>query len=271
MFAACASDLVQEGQILQFIAKSHNHILDIYGWSGPNMIADYLNGNPDNCCLILEELVETLEDKLLSWQTQSGSVWYMVYEETIQPEYLQVLTQKCDHILGMALALDHLHQHGVLHRDLKPANIGFNRQGVLKVFDFDLARILPPQAAKDELFQMTHSVGSPRYMAPEIKAKQKYNCLADVYSFGILVHQILTLEVPISTTVRDWSTNNKYVPSHWSVQLREVMGKCLQDANHVTKRPSMDMVVKELKNCPTPDAAHHETTQQEDCGKGWFW
>ena len=305
VFAACAADLVQEGQILHYIAKSQQHILDIYAWSGPNIISDYLNGNPDNCFLVLEQLVDTLDDKLKSWQEQSNSVWYLVYEETNQPEYLKTLRKKCGHILGLAQALQHLHQHRVLHRDLKPgeydmviitylitvdriiapdnvvplflivaANIGFNREGVLKVFDFDLARILPKEASDDELFLMTHNVGSTRYMAPEIKAKQKYNCSADVYSFGILVYQMLTLEVPISTTVRDWSTHNKYIPEHWSAELRQVMGSCLHDADHLKERPSMAKLVTELNDCPMPRSETNKngsTIGPQPQRKGWLW
>mmetsp|Transcript_45112 Transcript_45112/g.109153 ORF Transcript_45112/g.109153 Transcript_45112/m.109153 type:complete len:431 (+) Transcript_45112:94-1386(+) len=269
MFAACAADLIQEGQILHFIGASHANILDIYAWTGPNMIADYMQGNPDNCSLVLEQLVETLEDKLKAWKLESDSLWYfLLYEETIQPEYLKRLAEKCRHILGMAKALEHLHQHRVLHRDLKPANIGFNQQGVLKVFDFDLARVLPKATNDDDLFQMTPTVGSPRYMAPEIKLKQKYNCSADVYSFGILVYQMLTLEVPISSTVRDWSTHNKYIPKDWSLETREVMGNCLQGAENLTQRPSMAKVVAELlsnnndKCATTPSATMTTTTSK---------
>ncbi|CAJ1956097.1 unnamed protein product [Cylindrotheca closterium] len=254
LFAACAADLIQEGQILHLIGTAQPNIIDIYAWSGPNMISDYLQGNPDNCSLVLELLVKTLDKKFESWQLASTSMWYYVYEETTQPEYLKILAEKCRYILGMARALEHLHQHRVLHRDLKPANIGFNQEGVLKVFDFDLARVLPPPPTDggDDLFQMTNNVGSPRYMAPEIKLKdQKYNCSADVYSFGILVYQLLTLEVPISTTVRDWSTENKYIPTEWSKELRHVMGDCLKGADHLLERPTMAKIVEELDKCPT--------------------
>eukprot|EP00980_Cylindrotheca_fusiformis_P011581 scaffold2739_cov72-Cylindrotheca_fusiformis.AAC.1 len=67
--------------------------------------------------------------------------------------------------------MDHLHSHHVLHRDLKPANIGFDAQGNLKVFDFDLARVSPaenhPNTDDDLLYQTTAKVGSPRYRHPK--------------------------------------------------------------------------------------------------------
>lgn len=85
------------------------------------MMDTYLQGNPESCYLVLEQLYGTLEDKLKIWQAQSNSLWYMIYEETTTPEYLQVLQEKCQHILNLVKALEHLHQqHCVLHRDLKP-------------------------------------------------------------------------------------------------------------------------------------------------------
>lgn len=122
------------------------------------------------------------------------------------------------------------------------ANIGFDQNGVLKVFDFDLSRVLPKNNG-DELYQMTAKVGSPRYMAPEVKQGRPYNLKADLYSLGILIYQILTLEVPLqSNTSRDWSTNNKYIPMTWSTELRQVLGSCLI-VDDIVKRPSMQQIL----------------------------
>ena len=62
--------------------------------------------------------------------------------------------------------------------------------GVLKVFDFDVARILPEEDVSKStlpLFQLTKRVGSPRYMSPECARGDAYNEKADVYSFGIVL------------------------------------------------------------------------------------
>lgn len=120
LFASCAADLVQEANILAAMMP-HEHILNIYGWGGPDMLDSYLMGNPSSCFLILEELQPTtLEAKLKEWQTQSNSLWYMIYEETTTVEYQATLKEKCKHIHHMADAIHYLHQHSVLHRDLKP-------------------------------------------------------------------------------------------------------------------------------------------------------
>jgi serine/threonine protein kinase len=87
-------------------------------------------------------------------------------------------------------------------------NIGFEdpdglgsdtTNGVLKVFDFDVARILPEKDVSNStvpLFQMTKRVGSPRYMSPECARGDPYNEKADVYTVGLLCYELLTLIKP---------------------------------------------------------------------------
>jgi serine/threonine protein kinase len=132
-------------------------------------------------------------------------------ETTFQDEYIaaaaddevELLDERIDVALQLADALKYLHEQNVIHRDLKPDNIGFDaRSGTLKVFDFDIARRVPTTEARnqneddDALYHMTHTVGSPRYMSPECAKSEPYNLKADVYSYGLLFHQILTLEKP---------------------------------------------------------------------------
>lgn len=123
---------------------------------------------------------------------------------------VDLLDERIDVALQLAAALKYLHEQNVIHRDLKPDNIGFDaRSGTLKVFDFDIARVVPTTEARnqnkddDALYHMTHTVGSPRYMSPECAKSEPYNLKADVYSYGLLFHQILTLEKPYDDITDD--------------------------------------------------------------------
>lgn len=73
----------------------------------------------------------------------------------------------------------------------KPSNIGFTASGTCKIFDFGLAREI-----LDGETNLTANTGSLRYMAPEVNLGSKYGLSADVYSFGILLWEVVTLIVP---------------------------------------------------------------------------
>ena len=98
----------------------------------------------------------------------------------------------------LASALAFLHSRRIIHRDLKSDNIGFDIRGDIKIFDFGLARELPPaeQANLHGAWKMTGATGTPRYMSPEVALEQPYNESCDSYSFCMLLWEILALKTP---------------------------------------------------------------------------
>src|SRR5688500_18351628 len=95
----------------------------------------------------------------------------------------------------IAEALAAAHEAGVIHRDLKPENIVVTPGGVVKVVDFGIARIQPPEAAR--LRATSTGVGTPGYMAPEQLAGGVVTPAADVYAFGIVFNEMLTGRHPL--------------------------------------------------------------------------
>jgi formylglycine-generating enzyme required for sulfatase activity len=95
--------------------------------------------------------------------------------------------------LQVACALGYVHKQKVIHRDIKPENIHINATGVVKLMDFGIA--------KTEGLQMTRAgyvLGTPYYMAPEQVTGQNITEQVDVYSFGVLLFELLTGKKPIT-------------------------------------------------------------------------
>ena len=90
---------------------------------------------------------------------------------------------------GLAAA----HDKGVLHRDLKPANIMLDGRGQVRITDFGLAKL-----AEDD--QPGELVGTPAYMAPEQLARGETSVQSDLYSLGLILHELFTGETVYKTS-----------------------------------------------------------------------
>lgn len=127
-------------------------------------------------------------------------------------------------------ALSAAHEHAIVHRDLKPSNIMLTRSGVT-VLDFGLAKFARPDGAANELRKLTGNqeiVGTLAYMAPEQLAGRECDACTDIYSFGLVLHEMLTGK----PTLRDESTltldhGAASTPEVDATPLDRVIRKCL--------------------------------------------
>jgi len=89
--------------------------------------------------------------------------------------------------LQLARALAHVHNLNLIHRDVKPDNVHLDAQGRVKLMDFGIVK-----TGDVNLTQAGFALGTPHYVAPELVMGQPVTPLVDVYSFGVLLYELLT-------------------------------------------------------------------------------
>lgn len=92
--------------------------------------------------------------------------------------------------------LHHAHEKGILHRDIKPANLMLTREGIVKLMDFGIARMVGSQ----RLTRADRIVGTLEYMAPELLDGSEPSVQSDLYAIGVLMYELLSGKMPFEAS-----------------------------------------------------------------------
>ncbi len=130
----------------------------------------------------------------VSIETYINEINGLVVEDRICPLFDPILD-------GISAAHNHRNAQGqrdpIIHCDIKPANIIVtpSAEPTVKILDFGIAKIVSQQ---DDSTQLV--MGTPSYMSPEQVKGEKVDARSDIYSLGVLLHQMLTGNAPYDTT-----------------------------------------------------------------------
>jgi serine/threonine protein kinase len=156
----------------------------------------------------------------------------------------------------LASALNYIHCEcttgvSIIHRDLKPDNIGIDCDGTLKVIDFGLSICVKRRTNNTSAYKMTGRTGTMRYMCPEVALGQKYSEKVDVYSFAIILWQMVADSIPYKKITKDIffdavARGGERPPlnSHWPEAFCELLESCWAESQET--RPSFNIVMKVL-------------------------
>jgi serine/threonine protein kinase len=274
VFACCALGLARESVILEILSEQHIQHPNIITVKGRSIqpVEAYATGRNDACFLIMDKLQYLLNDKIEDWKQQRNKIKkqqrytlskLLAFRRRRNTKVMH--EQQCHDVgcflygeqlkvgVDLANAVSYLHKHRILHRDLKPGNIGFDSNNTLKVFDFDVSTILPQESYQDELFHLTAMIGTRRYMAREVGLGMDYNLKADVYSYAIILWNILSLKIPFKGYSKVEHHDEVFVHGErptinksWSQTVQLLLERAW--SNDISTRPTMDCIYQAMQH-----------------------
>jgi serine/threonine protein kinase len=232
-----ACDLALEAALLSQL--SHPNIIRMEGLSvaGTRGFNERIEGS---FFMVLEKMSCTLEDRLIKWRERGQPV--------IFAKRLHIATR-------ISSALAYLHDNGVCHRDLKPDNIAFDLKGQVKLIDLGLSTVIDERkrCPHTDFFRLTSQTGAKKYMSPENYLGMMYGLPNDVFSFGMVLFEVLSASFAFEGMSVDdhlfYVVKGNYrpnIPNSWPENLQ----KCIRNAwsENPYLRPRMKQVHRLLKH-----------------------
>jgi serine/threonine-protein kinase len=115
-------------------------------------------------------------------------------EHLVKGDRPLTLAEKLDIAIQLCDGLGYAHEQGIVHRDIKPGNVRVLEDGTVKILDFGIAKF----AAMSSATQTGTIMGTASYMAPEQIMGQPVDGRADLFSAGVLLHELLAGQKPFA-------------------------------------------------------------------------
>jgi Tol biopolymer transport system component len=177
----------------------------------------------------------------------------------------------------IAAGLAAAHEKGVVHRDLKPENLFVTKDGLVKILDFGLAKLMPQRSESSGLVIASQSqitnpgvvMGTAGYMSPEQVRGQEADHRSDIFSFGLILYEMLagrrafqgessaeTMAAIVKEEPRELTEANPKIPP----QLERLVMRCLekQPARRFSTASDLGFALESLS---TPSGARLETAE----------
>lgn len=160
----------------------------------PNILTVHEIGEFDETHFIVTELIKgrTLNN-------------YLKEEKPTLQAVLEIATQ-------ISSALSAAHEAGIIHRDIKPDNVMVRNDGIVKILDFGIAKLFESNKHVEIDYEAETKanpatlpgmiIGTPQYMSPEQARGQKIDLRSDIFSFGVLLYEMIAGKHPFSGTTK---------------------------------------------------------------------
>jgi len=183
-----ACDLASEAFLLSRL--SHHNIIQLYAVTAGDVAEAFTKQG--GFFLVLEALDTTLTKELDAWRNMPLPLiddFVTKCSQRSNRNSVPSTRDRLDIATDIAKGMLYLHNNNIVFRDLKPDNVGIDKAGQVRLFDFGLAREVKGSHVKGV-------AGSTMYLAPET-IMGKFSCKAsDVFSFGILCWELMSLQRP---------------------------------------------------------------------------
>ncbi|XP_044454319.1 serine/threonine-protein kinase STY8 [Triticum aestivum] len=152
--------------------------------------------------------------------------------------------------IGISKGMDYLHQNNIIHRDLKSANLLIGNGQIVKIADFGVSR------QRSQEGDMTAETGTYRWMAPEVINHKPYDHKADVFSFAIVLWELVTSKVPyenltpLQAALSVRQGLRLVIPSGVHPRLSKLIQRCWGENPHT--RPVFSEITAELEDILRP-------------------